>query len=223
MLKGLKQFNNFIFDMDGTLVNSSEEVLSCLKKACEINNAQINLQNFSSEIIGPPLREIIQSIILDYDNEDLVAKITSDFRRIYDNDEKDNSSLYKNIYEWLIQLKEQNKRLFLATNKPAIPTKRLIKKLGLNMFEDVYTIDRYSEKQISKSEMISEIIEKYNLEKSKTIMIGDAPSDIKAAHVSNIKAVGVLWGYGNHKKVLIETSDLILELKDLKELEKVKK
>lgn len=210
-MPNLEQFKNYIFDMDGTLVDSSEEVLSCLKKACELNNAKINMQNFSSNVIGPPLREIIKSVILDSHNEDLITKITSDFRRIYDNDENDKSSLYENIYEWLVSLGKSGKKLFLATNKPTIPTKRLIKKLNLNMFEDIYTIDKYAGKHISKQEMVEEIILKYGLKKSETIMVGDAPSDVKAAHNNEISALGVLWGYGDDKTSLMEKSDFVLK------------
>lgn len=87
------------------------------------------------------------------------------------------------------------------------------------MLEDIYTIDKCEGKYISKQEMIEAIIEKYSLEKSETIMIGDAPSDIKAAHKNGIKAVGVLWGYGRDKNVLKEISDFILDISDLKVLE----
>lgn len=213
------QFKNYIFDMDGTLVDSSEEVLSCLKKACELNNARINMENFSPNVIGPPLKEIIRSVIFDFDNEDLLVKITADFRKIYDYDENDKSPMYENTYEWLMSLKNAGKNLFLATNKPTISTKRLVKKLKLDMFEDFYTIDKHEGSHMRKSEMIEEIVEKYNLGKSETIMIGDAPSDINAAHDAGVKAVGVLWGYGNHREKLIEISDFVVELKDLRILE----
>jgi len=221
MLNKFEHINNFIFDMDGTIVDSSEEVLQCLKQACNNHNAEININNFSPDVIGPPIKEIIKNIIVDFKNETLVGKIITDFRKIYDNDENDQSQMYEMIFEWLKFLKNSNKRLFLATNKPAKPTERLIKMLNLNMFEEVYTIDKYPDRQLSKKEMITEIVEKYNLTKAETLMVGDAPSDIKAAHLANIKAIGVLWGYGNEKETLVEISDYIINVNDLKILQKV--
>lgn len=210
MLNFWEPFQNYIFDMDGTLVDSSLEVLQCLKAACDINGAEINQDNFSSNVIGPPLKEIIQAITVESQNEELTSKIMSDFRRIYDNDENDKSSMYENTYEWLISLKKAGKRIFLATNKPTKPTFRLIRMLKLDFFEDIYTIDKYPEKHITKTEMITEILEKYNLENGSTVMIGDAPSDIKAAHNAGIKGVGVLWGYGDNKQPLVEISDFVI-------------
>jgi len=146
MLNRLERFENFIFDMDGTIIDSSEEVLLCLKKACGFHNAEINANNFSPDVIGPPLWDIVQAIIVDCENQDLIDKITADFRKIYDNDENDKSEMYENTYRWLVFLKNSGKKLFLATNKPTTPTKRLLKKFDLDMFEDFYTIDKYEGK-----------------------------------------------------------------------------
>lgn len=218
MLKSFDSYQNYIFDMDGTLVDSSAEVLNCLGLACQKNEAQINYKNFTPNVIGPPLRQIIEAIILDNQNEELISSITSDFRQLYDNNENDTSEMYENTYDWLTSLKNSRKRLFLATYKPKKPTLRLVKMLNLDMFEDVYTLDKYSHKQMNKSDMITEIIEKYNLDKNVTIMVGDAPSDIKAAHDSGIKGIGVLWGYGSEKEELKNISDYLLEKDYLKEL-----
>lgn len=218
MLKGFEDIQNYIFDFDGTLINSSVEVLSCLKRACSAFDATINELKFTPDVIGPPLAGIIEAILVDNKNEKLIKNISDEFFRIYDTSETDASPMYANTYEWLISLKNSDKKIFMATNKPTVSTERLIKKYKLDMFEDIYTIDKYGERNITKKEMIEEIVEKYNLEKSETIMIGDAPSDIKAGKSAGVKTVGVLWGYGNHREFLVEASDFVLELDDLKSI-----
>jgi len=67
--------------------------------------------------------------------------------------------------------------------------------------------------------MIEEIVSKYNLKKGETIMVGDAPSDITAANKAQVAGLGVLWGYGNHREKLMEISDYVLEIGDLKVLQ----
>lgn len=217
----LENYNSIIFDMDGTLINSSDEVLSCLRRACEHLGVEMIEENFTTDIIGPPLEDIFRLFIVDKENDALVDKLTAEFKTIYDYDENDTSVMYENIYDWLISLKEAGKTLYLATNKFGIPTQRLLKKFKLDMFEDVYTIDKQEGKYISKQEMIEDIIKKYSLNKSETIMIGDATSDVKAAHSAGIQAVGVLWGYGSDKSKLKEISDFILELSELEALTRI--
>ena len=47
--------HNYIFDLDGTLVNSSEEILLCLKKAFKTVGYEIEESKFTADIIGPPI------------------------------------------------------------------------------------------------------------------------------------------------------------------------
>ena len=69
--------------------------------------------------------------------------------------------------------------------------------------------------------MINDIIEKYSLNKSETMMIGDAPSDVICAKEAGVLAVGALWGYGENKEPLIKNSDIVInsanEILEIKE------
>lgn len=211
--------NNYIFDLDGTIINSSKEVLLCFKKAFEKANYAIDENRLNSDVIGPPLKEIIILIAPDLKDEKIIDEVMKNFRDCYDFDENDISILYAGAYNYLNKLKSEGKRLFLATFKPTLPTMRLVKQFKLDMFEDIYTIDKFGE-NITKDEMITDIIKKYGLKKSETVMIGDAPSDVKAAKKSGVIGVGVLWGYGTDKTSLIQNSDLTV--KNIEELECLK-
>jgi phosphoglycolate phosphatase len=85
------------------------------------------------------------------------------------------------------------------------------------MFDDIYTIDKFG-KNITKTEMINDIILKYNLKKENVVMIGDSYSDMKAAKEAKILGIGVLWGYGDDKSELIKYADYTV--KNIEELEK---
>lgn len=201
--------HNYIFDLDGTLINSSNEVIECMYRAFVDANYPVDKSKLTSNLIGPPLKEIIQNIAPELKDDNKISEIMANFRRIYDNDENDISEIYDGVYEVLEKLKKRGKKLFIATFKPSVPTFRIVKQFKLNYFEDVYTIDKF-DKHITKDEMISDIIEKYALKKEETVMIGDALSDINAAKKAGVKAVGALWGYGDDKKPLIENADIII-------------
>lgn len=201
---------NLIFDLDGTLINSSEEVLKCFEKAFEIAKYSIDKKRLSSDVIGPPLSEILKVLAPDLNNEEKISEIIANFRQIYDYSEDDISVMYDGIYDLLCELKNSNYKLFIATFKPDIPTQRLIKKFNLEtFFDDIYTIDKFG-KKITKEEMIKDIILKYNLKMNETIMVGDAASDMIAAKGSGIKGFGVLWGYGSDKEPLKQNADFII-------------
>lgn len=206
----LKDFDNIIFDMDGTLLDSSVEVMLCLEKAFAMENLKIDKAKLTSNIIGPPLKGIVRSVLPEI-NDKRLNNVVKNFRNIYDNDENDGSRLYEGIYDLLVELKNIDKKLFIATNKPTIPTQRIIRKFNLSMFNDIFTIDKFTNKLLSKSEMITIIIAEYNLKKQMTVMIGDALADINAAKENGIKSIGALWGYGDDKQPLIKNADFVVE------------
>jgi phosphoglycolate phosphatase len=206
---------NYIFDLDGTIINSSKEVILCFEKAFKKANYTIDKSKLTSNLIGPPLKQILQNIAPDLKDENKLQEILENFNQFYDYDENDISELYFGIYEILQKLKQQGNHIFLATFKPTKPTLRIVNQFKLNMFDDIYTIDKFGE-HITKTDMINDIVNKYKIKKSETVMIGDAASDVIAAKQAKVKAVGVLWGYGDDKTELIKNSDILLhEVKEI--------
>lgn len=206
---------NYIFDLDGTLINSSEEVMKCFSMAFEKSEYPLDKSRLTPEIIGPPLDEIIQNLAPEINDKNKIDELVKIFSYFYDNEQNDISKIYDGVYEVLETLQKDNCRLFMATFKPTAPTMRIVSQFNLNYFEEIYTIDKFGE-FITKTDMINIILDKYGLDKNETCMVGDAVSDVKSAKSAGVLAIGALWGYGKDKQPLIENSDITL--KNIKEL-----
>ena len=211
MLKQFDNFDSFIFDFDGTLADTASEVLSCIEKAFNKCNISFEKERLNPSVMGPSLAEIAVIVKPDLTDEKIVNNIVAEYRKIYDYDEADITKLYDGIRDCLINLKQNNKKIFIATNKPKIPTLRLLKQLNIDFFDDVYTVDKYDNKKLTKQQMIEEIVVKYNLLKEKTVMIGDCLSDIESAKKAGVVSLAALWGYEKNKEVLKEKAELYLE------------
>ena len=209
---------NYIFDLDGTIVNSSAEVLICFKRAFERANYEIDESRLTHNVIGPPLKQILQLIAPDLTDENKLNEIIGHFRDIYDNNENDVSIMYSGMYSYLQYLKDSGYKIFMATFKPMIPTMRIVRMLDIErFFDDIYTIDKFGSR-ITKEEMIKDILDIWELNPEETVMIGDAPTDMTAAKANSVKAVGVLWGYGADKRPLEYEADMVVEnVEELKE------
>lgn len=209
------QINNYILDLDGTIINSSNEVLLCFEKAFAQSNYKIDKSRLTPNVIGPPLKEIIKLIAPEI-NENDIEIVMENFRLIYDYDEHDISEYYSGVLEFLNKAKNSGKKLFIATYKPEKPTRRIEKQFKMDMFEEIYTIDKFGE-HITKTQMINDILNKFNLKKEETVMIGDASSDVISAKEAGVTGIGILWGYGDDKTNLIKNSDYVV--KNTQELE----
>lgn len=216
----MKEYQNYIFDLDGTIINSAEEVLKCLGLALEKAGCMVDKSRFVPTLIGPPIRQIMKNLAPEIVDEEVLETAVKNFRNIYDNDTEDISFLYDDIEKLLADLQKAGKKLFIATFKPLKPTLRILEEYNIaKYFDDVYCIDKF-EKTMTKGEMILDILAKYNLKNEKTVMIGDSKSDMTAAKDGNVTGIGVLWGYDADKTALKETADIIVE--NVKDIETVR-
>ncbi|MCQ2958394.1 MAG: HAD hydrolase-like protein, partial [Candidatus Gastranaerophilales bacterium] len=135
----INRFDNFIFDLDGTLVNSSKEVLLCFDKAFQKANYPIDYARLNTNVIGPPLYDIVKLIAPELKDDVKINEIIKYYEELYDYDDNDISSTYDGVIDLLNSLKYEGKKLYIATYKPITPTMRILNKFKLNMFDDIYT------------------------------------------------------------------------------------
>lgn len=180
--------------MDGTLIDSSEDILNNIKIAYELSKIDYNKTILQTNLIGPPIKEIIIKIspLLTEEENNLII---NNFRQVYDYCDFEQTYCYKGVKELLLMLKSLAKKIFITTNKPLIPTQKILKKFEIDLFDDVITVDYFSGEKISKHKMIEILIEKWNLDRDQTVIIGDSLSDIEAGIASKIKTVAALYGY----------------------------
>ena len=182
-------YQNFIFDLDGTLVDSLKDIEFCFKKAIfDVTGIYIN--KFENPISGPPLSEIINQVLPGY--PDIIKiNVKKRFREIYDYYDYPETHLIDGSSKLLLKIKSFGKGLFLATNKPLNPTMKILNILGINIFDDIATIDSNEAGNMSKSDMITYLISKWKLERTGTIMVGDYSTDIIAAKNNFIDSIAL--------------------------------
>ena len=200
---------NAIFDLDGTLVDSAGDILGSLERAYYKAAGLENLP-LGRSCIGPSLREIIVGVTPDLPR-DLVELVVQEYRRLYDQSDFNRSALYEGVYETLCHLKENGIRLFLATNKPAIPTGKLLSKLNIELFEDVITLDLAPGPAAGKEWMLEHLLRVHGLQKEETLFIGDTAGDIIGGRSCGVLTVAFLNGYGDRESLLICQPDRAVE------------
>jgi len=193
------EIKNIIFDLDGTLVNSAGDIVYCLKKAYisipELSNVEIH-----ESFIGPPLNELIKKITPDITDKQTHV-ITKEFRNCYDNSSFSKTILNEGVKKLIQTLKHRNIRIFIATNKPFFATNKIVKNLMNDDFDEIVSLDVVAGKKMDKTEMISYLIYKWNLDRANTLMVGDDASDIIAANNNHVLSLAVLNGYGDKNKI----------------------
>lgn len=186
-----------IFDLDGTLIDSSPSILESYSKAFETTGF-VPCKPFTSDIIGPPLMQTL-SELAGTDEPAVLDKLAVAFKRHYDYEGYKKTFVYPGIEPLLTTLAQQGVRLYIATNKRLLPTTKILQHLGWqHYFQGVFSLDFYQPPLQGKSQMVGQIISDFRLDKSKTAYVGDRYEDGVAAGQNGIVFVMVTWGYRDY-------------------------
>ncbi|MCR5289411.1 MAG: HAD hydrolase-like protein [Treponema sp.] len=190
-----------IWDLDGTLINSRDEVLASLVKS--VGEAGLSeKQQVAPLRVGPTVDKMLDlAFTKDVLTPDIKERVIKNFRTNYDNC----GFTHTLPFDGVTAILQDNRFVHhIITNKPDLPTKRIVEKLGWNIFFDSI-ITPYSfmkspdDKKKSKTELFSFLVQQYPHDTF--VGIGDMATDAKAAIDNKIVAIGVLWGEGTKQEL----------------------
>ena len=183
----------FIFDFDGTLVNSEQAIYQCFQSITK-KLAPNRVEYAKNILIGPPLRDTA-SEILGHEYQDSLDEFVELFITMHDEQVIQHTQPYPDVIQVLKQLHTQNIPMAVATNKRSAPTQKLINHFGWNdFFQSVECSDSQS-KIRNKDAMIQDIINHNKLFHG-SYFIGDTVNDGLSANLNQLPFIKACYGYG---------------------------
>ena len=192
---------NIFLDFDGTLADSSEGIYIAFANACD--HVGINappLIEFRS-CIGPPIQVLAQRLFPKLE-ADRLETLRLKFRIDYDRKYYRRVEWYEGVIEGLQKLHaEETTRLSVVTNKPTLPTKKLIANAGLSgLFECVIGVDyrvvhRNGPVFRSKYDSICHALSLTECPARCSIYVGDTLSDQRACQESGVAFIAATYGF----------------------------
>ncbi|EOL48735.1 HAD hydrolase, family IA [Enterococcus phoeniculicola] len=191
------------FDLDGTLIDSSEGIFSSILFAAERLNLEYPNSELLRKFIGPPLKTSFEKYLgLD---EKSANKAVHAYREYYAKKGMYQIKPYDGIKEVLEALSIE-KNVYIATSKPEIFAKEILEYLGFSdYFVGIYGAD-LDGKRSEKSEVISHVLSRHP-EIKQAVMIGDRKHDMVGGKRNNLATLGVLYGFGSEKELLSAGAD----------------
>lgn len=190
-----------LFDLDGTLTNPSEGITKCIRYALDSIGAVVPAQDDLERWIGPPLHESLRDY-LGAPREHLVPEALSAYRRRFSDVGMFENAVYAAIPEALADLQRRGCSLFEATSKPTTFAERIVDHFGLSTYFSAVYGSELSGERSDKAELIAHLLRTEGIHSSRATMIGDRAHDIVGARRNDLRAVGVLWGYGDEAELV---------------------
>ncbi len=187
-----------LFDLDGTLIDSSRCILKCFKRSFEELGLNYPGDNVISELIGRSLDDILQILNIPIDKREQFKKIC----RSVTLNCKD-LRLFPGMRDVLDFLKSKGIKIGVVTSKSMRGTKHSFEVVGLS-FEDFDVVVTASDTKKHKPhpEPIFLALDRLKISPGDNVVfVGDSFNDVEAAWNAGVLPIYVDWGFGDISKI----------------------
>lgn len=190
----------YIFDFDGTLINSIEDSMMCFNEVLKsFNLPQYEVEDYDN-LVYSDFRNFLNSLIDNYDdNNTLWNKLIRNFVEVYHNNKKPNTCVYNGIYDLLNKLVKKGIDLAICSNKESFILNDLINKYfsSYNFSMISGSVEGIPDKP--NPYRLNKIVEKLDYNKEDILYIGDKDTDIEVAKNAGLDIAFVTWGQSTSK------------------------
>jgi len=184
-----------IFDLDGTLIDSKQDLAHAVNAA----RRHMGLQPIQDELVysyvGNGAPTLMRRVMGPEASEEEVKTALEYFMAYYKDHMLDCTTLYPGVREALDALHAAGMRMCVLTNKPVRFSELLVQGLGLGEhFFRVYGGNSFEQKK-PDPEGVYKLLEEAGVGRERAMMVGDSDVDVRTARNAGIVACGVTYGF----------------------------
>nr|WP_269090624.1 HAD family hydrolase [Aliarcobacter butzleri] len=199
-----------IFDLDGTLLDSIEDIAVSMNKVLESLNLPIHKIEDYKYFVGSGVDVLVENALGNHSQE-IKDEVIKRFKVEYDGKLHLKTLPYDGIYDLLNELKKLNCNLAVLSNKPHEFTVSYVN----HFFKDYDFKEIHGQKADipKKPHPIAaiNIAKALNIACEEIYFIGDTKVDMQTAKNAKMKAIGVLWGFRDEKELKEFGADFIVK------------
>lgn len=210
----MSQYQLVVFDWDGTLMDSTGHIVSCMRQAITKLELAPLADTQISHIIGLGLTEAVQTLYPSGNNV-MWASLADCYRETWLNSPEE-TPLFEHAQALLHELAEQDIFLGVATGKSRRGLDKVLNATGLG---DLFVSTRCADECHSKPhpQMLMELMDFVGVNANDTIMIGDTEFDLLMAKNAGADSLGITHGaHDENKLVACEPKAIVHDLSQVR-------
>ena len=207
-------YDAVVFDLDGTLFDAEEGIVSSVVKAMKEMGLEIPQGAQLRQVVGPPLRYSFHDL-LNVPSERL-DEAADRYAHIFRSEGMYRYSVYPGIRTMLRVLKENGIYVALASSKPRDLCEHILRHYGLRHFFDRVIGETDNHAKLGKPEMIRRALPEHYW---RAAMVGDRLYDMEGAKAAGVDGVGAVYGCGSVEELQNAGATLLVsDADELREL-----
>jgi phosphoglycolate phosphatase len=203
------RIEGIIFDLDGTLVNTIEDIGDATNTLLKIHGyPQYTTEEFISWI-GNGAAKFIENAMGEKVEPVQLKNYVSEFKEIYRENLHNKSKLYPGVSELLNELTGRGVKLAILSNKPHHLTEAVVDYYLSNWeFKPVFGQRVHVPRKPDPAGAI-EIAYMMGMDTNRILFVGDSVGDLKTSIAAGMIPVGVSWGYGLSESTQVNGESMI--------------
>jgi len=192
----LKKYENYIFDLDGTLLNTLDDLAASTNYALRSHGLPEHSVEDVRRFVGNGVRMLMLRAVAGGEQNPLFESAFTTFRQHYMEHSLDTTRPYDGILEMLDRLKRRGCRLAVVSNKFCAATEELCRHFFAATIE--VAIGENEAAGIRKKpapDTVFEALRRLGAGLDETVYVGDSEVDLLTARNAGLPCISVLWGF----------------------------
>ena len=214
-------YQYILFDLDGTLTDPKIGITTCVQYALHKMGIEEPDPDRLEPFIGPPLTDSFCEFYGMSGEE--AQQAVHYYRERFSTVGLFENEVYPGIPELLARLKEDGRKLAIASSKPTVYVKKILEHFSICEYFDIIVGSELDGTRCRKEEVVEEALGQLSADakfrKRDAVMIGDRKFDIEGAKAHQILSIGVNYGYAADNELVEAGADCVVgNVKELSEV-----
>lgn len=198
-----------IFDWDGTLMDSTGKIISCMQQAAERVGLEVLGDKIIANIIGLGLPEAVRTLYPQIE-ADVAEQLRSSYAHIFIHEDTSPCDLFPGVDEGLQRLEAAQIPLAVATGKSRRGLDRMLAMLG---WQQRFVVTRCADETASKPNplMLQQILAASGKSAASAVMVGDTEYDLAMAAAIHMPSLGLVYGAHEAERLQAHNPALITD------------
>ena len=205
-------YTHVIFDLDGTLLNTLEDLARAGNHVCETFCwPTFPLERYRYKV-GNGIERLIERIMpAEFVGDARVARAALDaFRTYYDAHKEDHTAPYPGIIETLDALRNAGVHMAVLTNKDHAAAQPLVRRYFGNRIEVVQGhLAPYAPKPDPAITHV--VLDALGASPAHTLYVGDSDVDVETGHLAGLAVAGAAWGFRGRGELTAAGADHLID------------
>lgn len=204
------KYDTIIFDLDGTLLNTLDDLRDSLNIALIAHGYEPRTLEEVRNFIGNGVGKLIKRALPIHSTEDEIKQCLATFTQHYNQNMQNKTRPYNGIMDLLLDLDRYNYKIAIVSNKFDSAVKELAKEY-FGDFIDIAIGESEIVKRKPAPDSVFAAIKELGSDINKTIFVGDSETDVQTAKNAGIPCIGVTWGFRTREVLRNEGADYLID------------